>query len=793
MVSTIDFKISSSLFERFPTLQIAVLKVKDLNNKDSNSKITSKLREVEAQIREKYNTDSLGNISEITVWREAYSSFGAKPKKYKASIEALLRRVLAGEEIPSISPLVDAYNYISLKYLLPLGADDTDKISKSISLTYTNGSERFQAINSDETKTVNQGEVAYKMGDNIILCRRWNWRESDATKITSTTKNAIIYVESLLGDKSILQSAVTELQGLIGGETVTLDSINNALDINKMTISKVDLNEFYEIETNPSEDNKQIPKEQKIEKKVGIKPPFDLYHWADVTAHKVICDKGDKEKYTIAAGITPSGVVHIGNFREIITNELVKRALEYRGKKVRFLYSWDDFDVFRKVPKGMPKQKELQKELRKAIVDVFDPYGETESYARHNQIPVEEDVKKVGIECEFIYQSKAYRQGKYAQGIRHALHNTDKIKAHLNKHRKEDLPDNWLPIAVFSKFDKTDNVQNLRYDGEWTVSYEVADGSTESVNFQTGGDVKLKWRIDWPMRWNVEKVDFEPGGKDHSTKGGSFDTGKDIIQDLWGREAPTYIMYDFINVKGQSGKMSSSKGNVMTVHDVLNVYTPELLRYLFAGTRPNTEFSISFDVDVFKVYEDFDKCERIYFGIEKVKNEKEAGKQKRIYELSAVDEPPKNMPYQPGFRHLSTILQIHQLDVEKTIITLESELKNDFDKIRLRQRTECVKFWLQNYAPTEFTFTVQDQCQVTLSAQEKEILHELAIKLESKEWTDKSLHEEMYILCTNHEFPHQDFFQAAYKVLINQDKGPKLASFILEIGRKRVADLFAKV
>ena len=790
MVDNKIFRISKVLFEKHPFLKIAVLKVEGLDNRRENKEIIKKIREQEKEIQNKYNSDSLGNLDAIKVWRAAYSSFVAKPKKYKSSVEALLRRVIAGEEIPTISPLVDVYNYISLKYLLPVGANNLDTITDTISLTYTSGTEAFTAINATETKAVKRGEVAYKMGSDTILCRRWNWREADQTKITVDTKNAAIYIETLEEDASRFAAAVAELQQILGTTAVILDTNNNAVDIKTMQLLSVDFSEYHEQYSGQA---KAKEEKQPKKKSAGIKPPFPLYHWADVTAHKVICEKGDKDKYTIAAGITPSGVVHIGNFREIITNELVKRALEYRGKKVRFIYSWDDFDVFRKVPKGMPQQESLHKELRKAIVDVFDPYKKEESYARNNQIPVEEDVKEVGINCEFIYQAKAYRAGRYAKGIKHALQHTEKIKGHLNKHRKEPLADDWLPVAVFTKEDGTDKVENLRYDGEWTVSYETKSGKTESINFKEGGDVKLKWRVDWPMRWDFEHVDFEPGGKDHSTKGGSYDTGKDIVKDLWSRDAPTYVMYDFINVKGQSGKMSSSKGNVMTVRDVLKVYSPELLRYLFAGTRPNTEFSISFDVDVFKVYEDFDKCERIYFGIEKIKNEKETTKQKRIYELSVPHKVPESMPYQPGFRHLTTFLQIHELDVEKVVQRMGAELVNDFDKNRLRERAECAKYWLQHYAPNEFIFVVQEQCQVTIVNEEQKILHELAEKLREREWTDRDLHEEIYILCTNHQFPHKDFFKLAYSVLINKEKGPKLASFILEIGRERVADLFAKL
>src|SRR3989338_4306117 len=105
-------------------------------------------------------------------------------------------------------------------------------------------------------------------------------------------------------------------------------------------------------------------------------------HWADRAAERIIREKGDKGQYTIAAGITPSGIVHIGNFREIITAHLIERALKDRKKKVRFIYSWDDYDVFRKVPVNLPNQEELKKHLRKPVSAVPDPFGCHESYAQ---------------------------------------------------------------------------------------------------------------------------------------------------------------------------------------------------------------------------------------------------------------------------------------------------------------------------------------------------------------------------------------------------------------------------
>ncbi len=525
------------------------------------------------------------------------------------------------------------------------------------------------------------------------------------------------------------------------------------------------------------------------QKKENQKKENSSVHWADLAAENIIREKGDKKSYTVAAGITPSGTVHIGNFREIITVDLVKRALEKRKKKVRFIYSWDDYDVFRKVPKGMPRPEELEKFLRKPIVDTPDTFGCHRNYAAHHQAAVEEDVSKVGIFPEFIYQHQKYRNGDYADQIKVALENNDKIKEILNKYREEPLPSGWLSISIFCEKCGKDAVTELKWRGGYDVEYACECGHQEKIDFRKKPIVKLKWRVDWPMRWAYEKVDFEPGGKDHSTVGGSFDTGKQIVKEVWKREAPTYVMYDFIRVKGGAGKMSSSSGETVALRDVLEVYEPEIIRYLFAGTRPNREFAISFDADVLKIYEDFDRCERSYFGAGKAGG-KEAEKQKVAYELSCLGKIPGTMPYQPGFRHLTTLLQVHRLDVEKTIGYFEKELKNEPDRRRLKTRAECARRWLQKYAPEEFRFTLQEKCLATLAAEEKKILKLLAGKLLEKEWTDMELHEEIYILCKNQGFPPADFFKLAYKVLINKERGPRLASFILALGKEKAAGLF---
>ena len=514
-------------------------------------------------------------------------------------------------------------------------------------------------------------------------------------------------------------------------------------------------------------------------------------HWADQIAERIFHLKGDKDKYTVAAGITPSGTVHIGNFREMITVDLVHRALKDAGKKVRFIYSWDDYDVFRKIPKNMPKQEELKKFLRKPIVDTPDTFGCHKSYAEHNEKVVEEVMPLVGIDPEFIYQSRKYRSCEYAEDIKFVLVHRDKVRDILNEFRKEDLPSSWYPLSVYCEKCNTDETKVLDYDGEYNVKYSCKCGFEDSVDFRKKGNVKLLWRVDWPMRWHHEDVDFEPGGKEHSTTGGSYSTAKLIIKELYNLEPPVYQKYDFIILKGVGGKMSSSAGNVITLKDTLEVYEPAIIRYLFASTRPNAEFAISFDLDVLKIYEDFDKAERIYYRKEHV-SEKEFDKQKRIYELSSVDKPSSEMPIQPSFRHLCNMVQIHENSFAKIQQSYGVENKRDIERLKLR--AGCAFNWLSKYAPEDMKFNVQKDVKIEVSAKGKEVVAKLIHYLENrKDLEEKHLYEEFYNIARSVEMETRDFFKVCYNILINKDKGPKLAPFIVTLGKERVIELLKKV
>ena len=518
-----------------------------------------------------------------------------------------------------------------------------------------------------------------------------------------------------------------------------------------------------------------------------------LLHWSDITADRIIRQKGDKDLYVLASGITPSGVVHFGNFRETITVDLVARALRDRGKNVRFIFSWDDYDTFRKIPKNLPKPELLEKYLFTPIVDTPDPFEKAESYAAHHEQSYEEQLTKVGIEVEAIYQAKKYKNGDYKEQIKHVLASKNKIKEILNKHRSSPLDDKWEPISIYCGKCNKDKVTGISIEND-SISYTCEScGHEGKEQLETTSKVKLPWRVDWPMRWVYENVDFEPGGKDHSSQGGSYSTGKEIVADVFEGTAPIYLQYDFVSIKGGSGKMSSSSGEVITVNDVLNVYEPEILRWIFASYKTNIDFSVSFDLDVIKTYEDFDRQERLAYGLE-TGNEKKVNMAKRVYELSQIKEVPESCPIQPSFRHLCNILQIHDGNIDAAKSFYEDQIKNERDLRRFNQRSQCALFWLENYAPEDFKFSInKNSPELELSEKVKTFITLFSEYLNEhgKEISDdKFLHEKMYeIIHQIEDLPPGDVFKSLYQILIGQEKGPKLAGFIRTIGLDHVKKL----
>ncbi|MEW6063159.1 MAG: lysine--tRNA ligase [Nanoarchaeota archaeon] len=509
----------------------------------------------------------------------------------------------------------------------------------------------------------------------------------------------------------------------------------------------------------------------------------EKFHWADQAAETVIKEKGKKNLYICTSRISPSGTVHIGNFREVITAALVVEALKEKGCNVRFNFSWDDFDRFRKTPANIGIN--LDKYIGMPLSKIPDPYKCHKSYAKHFEKEFENSIRIFNFDLNIKHESDYYTKCLYAEEIKTALNKRKEIIKILNRFREEPLREDWYPITIYCEKCGTDLVKVVSYNSDYELEYQCSCGFKNKIDLRKKGIVKLVWRCDWPMRWHFEKVDFESGGKDHFTPGGSYDTGKLIAKEVWSYDAPTAHPYNFVIIKGLGGKMSGSLGNIITPKEVLEIYQPEIVKYLFASTRPNKEFHISFDLDVLKIYEDFDSLERKYF------NKEATLKEKKIYELS-VEKIPKNLPIQITFRHLTTLLQIYNKEIKKINQYFKKEIKNDFDKKRLQERAKCALNWLEKYAPENFKFEIQEKVFLKLPERETKALKILAEKLK-KSYEEKELHNLFYDICKEVSLTPENFFRAAYKLVINKEKGPRLASLILIVGKEKIINLIKQL
>lgn len=219
------FIVDKKIFEVFDHPIIGMIMARNLNNHGLKSAIAMLLQEVEVCVRDEFSKlESPGQHSYLRAWRQAYKTFGSDPHQYRCSAESLVRRVLRGDSLPRINTLVDLYNYISLKYVIPVGGEDIDVIRGNLQLTFADGSEPFTRLNGIENESPTEGEVVYK-DDEGVVCRRWNWREAERTKLTEHTKNAIIVLDALapIGQATI-KEALHELASLIkeycGGEVI---------------------------------------------------------------------------------------------------------------------------------------------------------------------------------------------------------------------------------------------------------------------------------------------------------------------------------------------------------------------------------------------------------------------------------------------------------------------------------------------------------------------------------------------------------------------------------------------
>jgi DNA/RNA-binding domain of Phe-tRNA-synthetase-like protein len=190
------FSIQKEIFDILPDLTIGMVVAKGVDNTHPSKEIDDLLAKAVEEVKKNFVGDKAQEHPRIKPWRTAFSKLGISGSKFPSSIESMARRILKGNPFPKINPLVDLYNSISLRFLVPMGGHDLDTLEGNIHLRFTEGWEPFTPMGGGETITMPKGELVYR-DDREVLTRNWVWRQCEKDKTTEKTKNIFIPMDVL--------------------------------------------------------------------------------------------------------------------------------------------------------------------------------------------------------------------------------------------------------------------------------------------------------------------------------------------------------------------------------------------------------------------------------------------------------------------------------------------------------------------------------------------------------------------------------------------------------------------
>ncbi|RLU79451.1 lysine--tRNA ligase [Streptomyces griseocarneus] len=566
--------------------------------------------------------------------------------------------------------------------------------------------------------------------------------------------------------------------------------------------------------------------------------------WVSRFADEVIAEserRAPGKPVVVASGLSPSGPIHLGNLREVMTPHLVADEIRRRGHEVRHLISWDDYDRYRKVPAGVPGIDESWAEhIGKPLTSVPAPAGSAyPNWAEHFKAAMVESLAELGVEYDPISQTEMYTSGAYREQVLHAMKHRADIDAVLDQYRTKDKATGqpkakqqqkpvdeaeleaaegsgaaaeddgsagaagYFPYKPYCGVCERDLTTVTAYDDETTeLAYTCVCGHAETVVLREFDRGKLVWKVDWPMRWAYEGVIFEPSGVDHSSPGSSFVVGGQIVRKIFGGEQPIGPMYAFVGISGMA-KMSSSKGGVPTPGDALKIMEAPLLRWLYARRKPNQSFKIAFDQEIQRLYDEWDKLEaKVADG---TVLPADAAAHARAARTAAGELPrtPRPLPY----RTLASVVDITAGHDEQTLrILADLDPENPVTSLdETRPRLDRAEHWINTQVPAESRTIVREEpdaeALAALDDTARESLRLLLAGLD-EHWSLDGLTTLVYGVpkvqagltpdakpTPELKVAQRTFFALLYHLLVGRDTGPRLPTLLLAVGQDRVRKL----
>ncbi|HEY7132936.1 MAG TPA: lysine--tRNA ligase [Candidatus Limnocylindrales bacterium] len=503
---------------------------------------------------------------------------------------------------------------------------------------------------------------------------------------------------------------------------------------------------------------------------------------------------------------TPSGTVHVGSLRGPVILDVIARALRHAGLETQLLYGVDDLDPMD--AQALLTPDAVEREMGRPLAHVPDPAGDChESYARHFAGLFIDTFRGLGIVPDrYYWMSDIYPTGQLDGFIRTALDRAAVVRDIYRRVANVQHPDAWLPISVICpNCGRVGTTFATDWDGETVaircepnlVKWATGCGWTGRVS-PFGGKAKLPWNLEWAAQWSLFGVTIEPNGKDLSTAGGSRDRSDAIAREVFEREPPLNVPYEFINIGGR--KMSTSKGRGAAAHEIVEVIPPEQLRFFFLRPKPN--HAVDFDPEgtdaVPRLFDEFDKFAAATSGKE-VRGELPPG-YAGTFAYSLLDRNADVMAeagaFRPAFSHLALLVQIPNVDLRARVEAEKGDALSGREGDILEERVRAAKAWLETYAPERAVVSVKEdppvEAIIGLGDDQRRYLGALA-DAGSAPTTGEAWQDRIFSVAGDLGLPNGRAFGALYAAFLGRSNGPRagwlLASldpaFVLE--RLRVA------
>ena len=506
--------------------------------------------------------------------------------------------------------------------------------------------------------------------------------------------------------------------------------------------------------------------------------------WADELALRV----RDAGPQVVNDSKTPSGTVHVGSLRGPVILDAITRALRANGIETTLLYGVDDLDPMD--AQALLTPDAVDHEMGRPLAHVPDQVADGHaSYARHHAQTFIDTFAGLGIHPDrYYWMSEIYPTGAMDRFIRTALDRAALVREIYRRVANVQHPDSWHPISVICpNCGKVGTTIVTAWDGE-RVHYECradlvtwARGCGESGWISPfGGTAKLPWNLEWAAQWSLFGVTIEPNGKDLATAGGSRDRSDAIAREIFEREPPLNVPYEFLNIGGR--KMSTSKGRGAAAHTIAEVVPPEQLRFLFLRHRPN--HAIDFDPDgtdqIPRLFDAFDAFAAATAGRD-VRGDLPPGYEATFrYSLldPAADVAAEAAAYRPAFGHLAMLIQVPGVDVVGRVVAEKGKPLTDHERASLDQRAGAARAWLETYAPESARLTIHRESVPPAAAEldlaQRRFLGRLAERVtrEGPESGD-AWQTLIFSVATDEGLAGRRAFEAIYRAFLGRPNGPR--------------------